>query len=456
MDNNSPSINLVWLKRDLRLSDHHPLEAAEQSGLPYLIIYIMEPSMVHHPTTALRHLQFQYHSIQKMNQQLASFGRAIFLCYGEVIEVLKSIEEKFTIKNIFSYQESGLPETYTRDRAVLAYLNTKNIIWKEFQKDGVIRGIKDRKGWDKKWKKTLSAPVIVNKFSRQSITFSNPWPLPSALVTDLKSYPSSYQPPGTDIAYRYLHSFVEKRAENYSRHISKPMQSRTSCARISPYLAWGNLSNRQAWQYLQEAKSTSPHRRGIQGAMTRLQWRDHFIQKFENECQMAKRHLNRGYDNFPFIENEAQLQAWKEGRTGVPLVDACMQCLKTTGWINFRMRAMLVSFLTHHLLMDWGKASSHLAQLFLDYEPGIHYPQLQMQAGTTGYNTIRIYNPIKQQKEHDSEGVFVKQWLGDTYQLSPIIDVEKQIKEHRKLAWSWRDQPKVKSDLSRILKKHVR
>jgi deoxyribodipyrimidine photo-lyase len=456
MDTKSPSINLVWLKRDLRLSDHHPLEAAEQSGLPYLIIYILEPSIVQLPTTALRHLQFQYHSIQKMNQELTSFGRTVFICYGEAIEVIQSIQEKYRVEKIFSYQESGIPETFARDRTIHTFLKTQNIRWEEFQKDGVIRGIKDRKGWDKKWKTTLSGQIIPNSFSRQAITFTNPWPLPTATESKLKLYPSSYQPPGTDIAFRYLHSFVEKRASNYSRHISKPLESRSSCARISPHLAWGNLSNRQAWQYLREAKSISPHRRGIQGAMTRLQWRDHFIQKFENECQMAKRHLNRGYDNFPFIENEAQLQAWKEGRTGVPLVDACMQCLKTTGWINFRMRAMLVSFLTHHLLMDWRKASSHLAQLFLDYEPGIHYPQLQMQAGTTGYNTIRIYNPIKQQKEHDSEGVFVKQWLGDTYQLSPIIDVEKQIKEHRKLAWSWRDQPEVKSDLSRILKKHVR
>lgn len=456
MDKNSPSITLVWLKRDLRLSDHHPLEAAEQSGLPYLIIYILEPSIVQLPTTALRHLQFQYHSIQKMNQQLSTMGRAVFLCYGEVIEVIQSILKQYSVEKVFSYQESGSPETFTRDRAVQTFLKEQNIQWEEFQKDGVIRGIKDRKGWDKKWKATLSAPILSNQFSRQVITFANPLPLPTPLESELKAYPSGYQPAGTEIAFRYLQSFAEKRAENYSRHISKPLESRTSCARISPHLAWGNLSNRQAWQYLREAKSTSPHRRGIQGAITRLQWRDHFIQKFENECQMAKRHLNKGYDDFPFIENEDQLQAWKEGETGVPIVDACMRCLKATGWINFRMRAMLVSFLTHHLLMDWRKASSHLAQLFLDYEPGIHYPQLQMQAGTTGYNTIRIYNPVKQQEEHDPEKIFIQQWLGENYDLQPIIDVQEQIKIHRKLAWSWRDRPAVKSDLSRILKRHVR
>ena len=288
------------------------------------------------------------------------------------------------------------------------------------------------------------------------IVFTNPYPLPVALESDMSAYPSTYQPPGTDLAFRYLDSFVEKRAENYSQQLSKPLESRTSCARISPYLAWGNLSNRQAWQFLKNAKSNSPYKRGIAGAMTRLQWRDHFIQKFENECQMAKKHLNKGYNEFPFVENEAQLQAWKEGKTGIPLVDACMCCLKATGWINFRMRAMLVSFLTHHLLMDWRKASSHLAQLFLDYEPGIHYPQLQMQAGTIGYNTIRIYNPIKQQKEHDPESVFIRQWLGDQYSIPPIIAVEQQIKQHRQLAWSWRDHPAVLADPPRILYKHVR
>jgi deoxyribodipyrimidine photo-lyase len=100
-----------------------------------------------------------------------------------------------------------------------------------------------------------------------------------------------------------------------------------------------------------------------------------------------------------------------EGRTGYPLVDANMRALAATGWINFRMRAMLVSFLTHHLDIDWRLGVYHLAQYFLDYEPGIHYTQFQMQAGTTGANTVRVYNPVKNGLEHDTDGEFVRKWV---------------------------------------------
>jgi deoxyribodipyrimidine photo-lyase len=105
------------------------------------------------------------------------------------------------------------------------------------------------------------------------------------------------------------------------------------------------------------------------------------------------------------------LEAWGGGATGIPFIDACMRSLRATGWLNFRMRAMVQSFATYHLSLDWRSSGEKLAQLFSDYEPGIHWPQVQMQAGQTGINTPRIYNPVKQGLDQDPGGLFTRRWI---------------------------------------------
>ena len=119
--------------------------------------------------------------------------------------------------------------------------------------------------------------------------------------------------------------------------------------------------------------------------------------------------------------NKGYFDAWKEGRTGFPFLDACMRFLKKNGWINFRMRAMLMSFASYHLWLHWKCSADFLASLFIDFEPGIHYAQSQMQSGTTGINSIRIYNPIKQGKDHDPDGLFIKKWVPELAGLSKEI-----------------------------------
>ena len=416
---------LVWFKRDLRWQDHAALARAARLG-PLRCIYVVEPALWRQPDAALQHFGFVRESLQALDAELRRHGGGVEVHTGELTEVLARLWQQAPFARLHSHEETGNGHTYARDLQVQAWCRAHGVTWHEYPQFGVVRRLKSRTLWQGAYETHMAAPLEELgplRFWQASQAGVSASDVPGGAVADmqppahLKHDPPRRQRGGRDQGLAVLRSFLHGRSLGYRGGISSPLTAPDACSRLSPYLAWGCLSMREVVQHTRAHVAALPeqatrHRAGLLAFLSRLYWHCHFIQKLESEPAIEWHNMHRGYDGLrESAFNPAHFEALKNARTGWPMVDACVVMLRETGWLNFRMRAMLVSVAAYPLWLHWRPVGEWLATQFLDYEPGIHWSQLQMQSGTTGINTTRVYNPIKQAQDHDPQGRFVRTWL---------------------------------------------
>lgn len=418
---------VIWVKRDTRLADNSCLAEADRLGLDVMPFFCFEPSVLEASDFSEMHIQAQWQAVYGLRLKLKRINCDIVIAYGEVVEKLTKLFELQPFAYLFAHEEIGNNITFRRDQAVAKWCLEKGVQYREFPQSSVRRGGVNRDKLQKMW--------------QSRIANTQPLPIPRIRQTEelrilaartafpkLAQFASNrlWQPVSEADAQATLTDFLTVRSKWYRGGISSPNTAFTAGSRLSVHLAWGTITARQVWHAvrsrLADLDPNDPEsarwKQSLNAFLSRLHWRDHFTQRLESEPDLEFRSIHPSYRDTPYENDERLHQAWRDGVTGYPMVDAVMRCLAATGFVNFRMRAMVVSFACHVLHLDWRLIHPHLARVFRDYDPGIHLNQLQMQAGVVGWNAIRVYNPAKQLADWDSNCKFVKAWLPELKELT--------------------------------------
>ena len=477
-------IQILWFKRDLRIADHAVLHLAAEAG-PVLPLYIAEPELWALPESSGRQWSFIAECLAELRTDLRRIGADLVVRSGDVVDIFQALHQDLGPFDLWSHEETGFGWTFQRDLRLSEWCKAYGVQWREFQLAGVIRRLPSRNKWAQAWDSRMSIAQTRSPDALPPIHI-DPGSIPSSKDLGLEvDHCPERQSGGRSEGIRLLDSFLETRGRRYQRAMSSPSDGEWTCSRISPHLAFGTLSSKEVAQACWTRQATlklEGHDKQWNGAMrafnARLHWRCHFMQKFEDEPRIEFEELHPATSALARDSDAARLRAWANGETGLPFVDATMRCLRATGWMNFRMRAMLVSVASYHLWLDWRESGKILGSYFTDFEPGIHWSQVQMQSGTTGINSIRIYNPVKQGYDQDPNGDFIRKWLpelqdlpsqfihepwlwdqagsilGKTYP-DPIVDYKSAARSARDRVWAMRKDPEFKERAKSIVTKHA-
>ena len=459
--------DLIILNRNLRLHDNPAMHFGSLRS-NYLVIYLYDKTYWKGNGKSMRQLKFSNDCLAELNDGLKKFDSKVNIFEGTFDDLKIWIKKNFY--DFFIHINHCTDIKYFRD-GFLKFTDSfpgKINVYNDF---GLQLNNFDRDSWSRNWNKIMDSQILENpkksklKLDTKLLNFSS---FSNKVKNSLVNL-DNIQKGGSSQAYQLLESFLSERCKDYRVKMSSPIQSEQSCSRLSPHFTFGSISIREVYQILNKYYSKSQNKSDLYSFKKRLYWHCHFIQKLHTEPELEFYSMHRMCDQLRLEQDDELIDKWFNGDTGFPFLDACMKYLHRYGWINFRMRAMIMSFASYNLWQPWQKTSPLLAQLFTDYEPGIHISQVQMQSGVTGINLPRIYSVSKQSEDQDPDAIWIKKILPQLREVDPklihaselndmyipqIIDLKSSARDARERVWSIRKSEEFKKEAAAVYIKH--
>ncbi len=409
------TLSVVWFKRDLRITDHGPLYTAAMKGA-VLPIYVIETEFWQQPDTSLRQWQFVHESLLELNEQLNKLGQPLWVVEGQIEHVLDELHDHHGAFDLYSHQEVGNHWSSERNRRVDVWCREHGVTWTQTPANGVFKKSESRQNWSQQWQEYMSSAVFPTPTRIPFITMSpmRPEIWPDKLGIDSTACPQR-QSGGRRSGIEALGNFLKQHSQLYKQNHEDCLLASSTCSHLGPHLTYGTLSVREVFQQTRKAhrhyktKGDENWAASLMMFVSQLLKRSHYLQLFADAPEMEHQCLHTSYEGlFPREPDKERLTAWMLGRSGYPLIDAAMRNIRRQGWLNQRLRGVLISFACQDIWTNWREPALYLARMSTDYEPGVLYPQIQIQLGVTGIHPWHFEDPVALSQRMDTEGRYIR------------------------------------------------
>lgn len=414
MPEDKPLISIVWFRRDLRLEDNSALDAALETGLPVLTVFMFDVNIIEELPVNDPRITFIYDNLTNIHQKLRKSGSSLLVRKGDPVKILDELTSKYNIDSVYINRDYE-PYAIKRDQKAESLLRKKGIALKYFKDQVIHEGEEVLKDdgkpytvytpYKNKWLKNFyKIKIQLPSYFGQGKFLQTSFPFPS--LKELGFSRSAIK------VREYDFSALDQYPNN------RDIPSKDATSHLGPHLRFGTISIRQVISHL------SP---GDEMFLSELIWREFFMQILYYFPHVEHSNFRSKYDGIKWRNNETEFKKWCKGQTGYPIVDAGMRQLNETGYMHNRVRMITAGFLCKHLLTDWRWGEAYFAGKLLDYELSSNNGNWQWAAGTgcDAAPYFRVFNPHQQVKKFDKNLEYVRKWVPEAgkpdYQ-PPIIE----------------------------------